>query len=177
MATSARELARTLLLAAVLFLAFFSLLFVVYALFHVDYRFLFLGVRVFQPVLLVLLPIYAPMFFVFFLSNSLRVNGSLRIAGQSEKASMLLGGIGNSLGLLLIVCVQYLTFARTGTVHWTDGWLYINLLFAVIPMMFGLPYFNRFFFRMTGRIYLGPMVTCLVFIMSRLSKTVCYLAL
>ncbi len=176
-ATSVRELARTLLLAAVLFLAFFSLLFVVYALFHVDYRFLFLGVRVFQPVLLVLLPIYAPMFFIFFLSNSLRVNGSLRIAGQSEKASMLLGGIGNSLGLLLIVCVQYLTFARTGTVHWTDGWLYINLLFAVIPMMFVLPYFNRFFFRMTGRIYLGPMVTCLVFIMILLSNTVCYLPL
>jgi hypothetical protein len=73
--------------------------------------------------------------------------------------------------------VQYATFARTGTVYWTDGWLYINLLFAVVPMMFVLPYFNRFFFRMTGRIYLGPMVTCLIFIMILLSNTVCYLPL
>jgi len=27
----------------------------------------------------------------------------------------------------------------TGTVYWTDGWLYVNLLFAVVPMMFVLP--------------------------------------
>ena len=127
--------------------------------------------------LLVLLPLYVPVFFIFFLSNSLRVNGAMRFAGQSERSSLLLAGLGNSLGLLLIVIVQYATFARTGTVYWTDGWLYINLLFAVVPMMAVLPYFNRFFFRMTGRIYLGPMVTCLIFIMILLSNTVCYLPL
>ena len=53
----------------------------------------------------------------------------------------------------------------------------MNLLFAVVPMMFVLPYFNRYFFRMTGRIYLGPMVTCLVFIMILLTNTVSYLPL
>lgn len=176
-ATSPRELGRSFLLAAILFGAFFLLLFVVYSLWHVDYRFLFLGVRVFQPVLLVLVPLYAPVFFIFFLSNSLRVNGAMRFEGQSERWSLLLAGLGNSLGLLLIVIVQYAVFAATGTVYWTDGWLYINLLFAVVPMMAVLPYFNRFFFRMTGRIYLGPMVTCLVFIMILLSNTVCYLPL
>jgi hypothetical protein len=176
-ATTPRELGRTFLLAVILFLAFFLLLFAVYSLWHVDYRFLFLGVRLFQPVLLVLVPLYAPVFFIFFLSNSLRVNGAMRFAGQSERSSLLLAGLGNSLGLLLIVIVQYATFALTGTVYWTDGWLYINLLFAVVPMMFVLPYFNRFFFRMTGRIYLGPMVTCLIFIMILLSNTVCYLPL
>jgi hypothetical protein len=25
--------------------------------------------------------------------------------------------------------------AATGTVYWTDGWLYVNLLFGVVPMM------------------------------------------
>jgi hypothetical protein len=75
------------------------------------------------------------------------------------------------------VIVQYATFAWTGTVKWTDGWLYINLLFGVVPMMFVLPYFNRFFFRLTGRIYLGPMTTCLVFITILLTNTVCYLPL
>ncbi len=176
-ATSPRELLRTFLLAALLFAAFYLLLSVVYAVFHVDYRFLFLGVRVFQPALLLLMPLYAPMFFVFFLSNSLRVNGAMRFAGQPEWRSMLLAGLGNSLGLLFIILAQYITFALTGTVRWTEGWLYINLLFAVVPMMFVLPYFNRFFFRQTGRIYLGPMTTCLIFIMILLSNTVCYLPL
>jgi len=53
----------------------------------------------------------------------------------------------------------------------------MDLLFGVIPMMFILPYFNRFFFRMTGRVYLGPMVTCLVFIMMMLTSNVCYIPL
>jgi hypothetical protein len=136
-----------------------------------------MGVRIFQPEMLLVLLIYIPFFFLFFFSNSLRVNGAMRIEGQPEWISMLIGGIGNSLGLILIIIIQYVSFAYTGTVYWTDGWLYINLLFAVVPMMFILPYFNRYFFRMTGRIYLGPMVTSLIFIMILITNTVCYLPL
>jgi len=80
-------------------------------------------------------------------------------------------------GLLLIVMIQYLTFAVAGTVYRTEGWLYVNLLFAAVPMMFLLPYFNRYFFRLTGRLYLGPIATCLIFVMILLSNTVCYLPL
>ncbi len=172
--TSPREFARTLAFALSLALAFFLVLFGIYYFLHVDYRFVFIGVRVFQPAILALWLMYVPAFFVFFLSNSLRVNGAMRLVGQSEWRSMLIAGLANSLGLLLIVLVQYCYFAYTGTVFWTDGWLYINLLFAVVPIMFVLPYFNRYFFRMTGRIYLGPLVTCLVFIVILLSNTVCY---
>ena len=176
-ATSAREFGRTLALALLLFTAFFLTLFVIYWFLHVDYRFLFMGVRPFQPELLLLLAMYLPLFFVFFLSNSLRVNAAMRFDGQPEWRSMLLGGVANSLGLMLIVVVQYATFAATGTVYWTDGWLYVNLLFGVVPMMFFLPYFNRYFFRMTGKIYLGPMVTALIFVMILISNTVIYLPL
>ena len=168
---------RTFLLALSLFFYYFLLVFLDYFLFHVDYNFLFMGVRVFRPELLLLLGMYVPFFFIFFLSNSLRVNGAMRFEGDPEWKSMLLSGVANSLGLFLIVLVQYITFAVSGTVYWTDGWLYVNLLFAVVPMMFVLPYFNRYFFRVTGRIYLGPMVTCLIFIMVLISNTVFYLPL
>ena len=172
---SIAELGKTFLLAMLLFGLFFVALFTVYYFLHVDYRFLFMGVRPFQPELLLLLAMYVPFFFIFFLSNSLRINAAMRFAGQPEWRSMLLGGVANSLGLILIVVVQYVTFAVSGTVYWTDGWLYVNLLFGVVPMMFVLPYFNRFFFRMTGKIYLGPMVTALIFVMILISNTVIYL--
>jgi len=174
---SRTEFFRTFGLAVTLFVAYFLLLFTLYYVLHVDYRFLFMGVRIFRPVELLLLLVYAPFFFIFFLASSLRVNAAMRTEGQPEWKGMLIAGIGNSLGLMLIVVVQYVTFAATGTVYWTDGWLYVNLLFAVVPMMFVLPYFNRYFFRMTGRIYLGPIVTCLVFIMILLTNTVVYLPL
>jgi len=176
-ALSVGEAGRSLALAVLVFLGYYALLFGVYAVFHVDYRFLFMGVRLFQPEMLALLAMYGPCFFLFFLSNSLRVNGAMRFQGRTEWTNLLLAGLANAGGLLLIVLIQYVTFAATGTVYWTEGWLYVNLLFAVVPMMFVLPYFHRAFFRMTGRIYLGPMVTCLVFVMILLSNTVCYIPL
>ena len=171
------EIRRAFLLALTVFFFFFGLLFVIYSLFHVDYRFLFLGVRLFQPPLLLLMLIYAPFFFVFFLSNSLRANLALRFGDTPAWRSLLLAALGNSLGLFLILLVQYGTLVTTGTVRWTEGWLYVNLLFAVVPTMFVLPYFHRYFYLMTGRIILGPLITCLIFIMILLSNTVCYLPL
>ena len=136
-----------------------------------------MGIRIFQPEILLVLLMYFPFLFVFFFSNSLRVNGSMRFSGQSESLSRFIAGIANSGGLLLIIIIQYLVFAFTGTVYWTTNWLSVNLLFGIVPIMFLLPYFNRIFFLMTGRVYLGPIITCLIFIMILSTNTVVYLPL
>ena len=137
-----------------------------------------MGVRVFQPEMILILLMYFPLFFIFFFSNSLRVNGSMRFQGQAEWKSRLIGGFANSLGLIFIIIIQYSVFAATGKVYWSSNstdWLSVNLLFGIVPMMFILPYFNRIFFEMTGRVYLGPIVTCLIFIMILSTNTVVYL--
>ncbi len=87
------ELLRTFLLALTLFLSYYFLLFTIYYFLHVDYRFLFMGVRAFRPSLIPLLCMYAPLFFVFFLSNSFRVNGAMRFEGEAEWKSMLVAGL------------------------------------------------------------------------------------
>jgi hypothetical protein len=99
----------------------------------------------------------------------------MRFQDQSEWQSRLIAGFANSLGLIMIIVIQYVTYASTGTVFWTDNWLSVNLLFGIVPMMFILPYFNRIFFQMTGRVFLGPIVTCLIFIMILSTNTVVYL--
>jgi hypothetical protein len=172
---SKKELVKTLTLGILVFTLFYLFLFLNYFLFHVDYRFWFMGVRIFQPEMLIILMMYFPLFFVFFFSNSLRVNGAMRFEGQQEWVSRLIGGFANSLGLILIIIIQYVTYALSGTVFWTTNWLSVNLLFGIVPMMFILPYFNRIFFRMTGRVYLGPLITCLIFIMILSTNTVIYL--
>ena len=169
------DLLKTCVLALVVFTAFYAFLFINYGLFHVDYRFWFMGVRIFQPEMLAVLLMYLPLFLIFSFSNSLRVNGAMRFKDQSEWLSMLIAGFANSLGLMLIIIIQYSVYFNTGTVFWTTNWLSVNLLFGIVPMMFILPYFNRIFFRMTGRVYLGPLVTCLVFIMILSTNTVVYL--
>ena len=166
---------KTIILAFVIFSTFYIFLYINYYLFHVDYRFWFMGVRIFQPQMLIVLMMYFPLFFIFFFSNSLRVNGAMRFKDQPEWLSMLIAGFANSLGLMLIIIIQYFAFFKTGTVFWTTNWLSVNLLFGIVPMMFILPYFNRIFFNMTGRIYLGPLITCLIFIMILSTNTVVYL--
>ena len=172
---SKKELTKTIILGILVFSFYYAILFLNYFIFHIDYRFWFMGVRVFQPEMLLVLLMYFPLFFIFFFSNSLRVNGSMRFKNQSEWQSRLIAGFANSLGLILIIVIQYTTYAFTGTVYWTTNWLSVNLLFGIVPMMFILPYFNRIFFNMTGRVYLGPIITCLIFIMILSTNTVIYL--
>ena len=172
------DFGKTILVGLLVFISYYLILFLIYYLFHVDYRFWFMGVRVFQPEMILVLLMYFPLFFIFFFSNSLRVNGSMRFQGQAEWKSRLIGGFANSLGLIFIIVIQYSYFAATGTVYWSSNstdWLSVNLLFGIVPMMFILPYFNRIFFEMTGRVYLGPIVTCLIFIMILSTNTVVYL--
>ncbi len=172
------DFGKTTIVGLLVFISYYIILFFIYYLFHIDYRFWFMGVRVFQPEMIIVLLMYFPLFFIFFFSNSLRVNGSMRFQGQAEWRSRLIGGFANSLGLIFIIIIQYSVFATTGTVYWSSNstdWLSVNLLFGIVPMMFILPYFNRIFFEMTGRVYLGPIVTCLIFIMILSTNTVVYL--
>ena len=136
------ELFKTIMLGLSIFICYYLILYFVYFLFHVDYRFWFMGVRIFQPEMLLVLVMYFPLFFIFFFSNSLRVNGAMRFKNQSEWKSRLIAAFANSLGLMMIIIIQYVTFAWTGTVFWTTNWLSVNLLFGIVPMMFILPYFN-----------------------------------
>ena len=175
---SSKNLLKTFFLSFIIFSLYYLILFLIYYLFHVDYRFWFIGVRVFQPEILLVLLMYFPLFFIFFFSNSLRVNGAMRFKNQTEWKSRLIAGFANSLGLMSIIVIQYSVYASTGRVYWSSNstdWLSINLLFGIVPMMFILPYFNRIFFQMTGRVYLGPLVTCLIFIMILSTNTVVYL--
>ena len=169
------EIVKTFLLGLLVFFIYYGTLNVIHFIFHVDYRFWFMGVRIFQPQMLLVLAMYFPFFFVFFLSNSLRVNGAMRFENQPEWISRLVAGLANSSGLIMIIVIQYFVFLYTGSVFWTTNWLSVNLLFGIVPMMFFLPYFNRVFFEMTGRIYLGPVITCLIFIMILSTNTVVYL--
>ena len=175
---SSKNLLKTFFLGFIIFSLYYLILFLIYYLFHVDYRFWFIGVRVFQPEILLVLLMYFPLFFIFFFSNSLRVNGAMRFKKQTEWKSRLIAGFANSLGLMSIIIIQYSVYALTGRVYWSSNstdWLSINLLFGIVPMMFILPYFNRIFFQMTGRVYLGPLVTCLIFIMILSTNTVVYI--
>lgn len=172
-----KDLARTLLLAFLLLLAFYVILAMVSGLFHSDYRFLVVAARPLSARWFWVALMYIPLLFVFFFSNSLWANASMRIEGQRRWVGYLLAALANSVGLAAIFVIQYVTFYATGTVFWTDDWLYVNMLQSVLPMMVILPLFNRAFFTITGRVWLGPIVTVVTFALMALGGSVIYVPL
>ncbi len=165
---------KTILASILIAFSYFILLYFIYYLFHVDYRFVFISAKVFSKETLYILPMYLPFFFLFFLSNSLRINGSIRFKESIGLSPLLLHTLATSGGLITILLIQYITFWSTGTVFWKAGWLYVNLLFAVVPILLMLPFFQKFFFELTGRIYLGPLTMSLIFVIMLLSNSVYY---
>ena len=161
---SRKDFGKTLAVACIVSGAFFALVHFCYGAFNVDLRFELLSARPLTRRTVLVTLNYIPLFFIFYFSNSLRVNGSMRPANWSEGKSLAISVLGNTVGLILIEIIQYSSFAITGTVFWTTEWLYINLLLTIIPMMALLPIFNRAFFNKTGRVWLGPLVTVMVFI-------------
>ena len=169
--------------AVVLFFLFYGVIEVMYLTFHQDLRFMLISAAPLNPRMLVTWLIYLAPFFVFYISNSIRVNLSMATEGWSEWKVMLLGAISNSIGLVFILVVNYFVYFKTGTVFYgyysptdtSEMWLFINMVFGLIPMMFVLPIINRYLFKKSGNVYFGAILTCMIFIMMSISASVSYI--
>ncbi len=175
---------KTIIIALLTATIYFLVLMVIYWIFHVDFRLLFImAARPLNGKVIIQLLMYFPLFFVFYLSNSIRVNGGQMRGALPEWAKLLLSGLMNIAGLAVILAIQYISYLQTGTIAFTelaDGttqWLYVNILFTLIPVMFLMPFFNRWFYKISGNSYLGPIIICIIFVMMSLNNSVAYIPL
>jgi len=173
---------KTLLLGLSVIVIYFLFFSIIYAIFHVDYRLIFvMSARHVNFKVILQLLMYFPLFFIFYFSNSIRVNGSQMHGKLPESVKLILAGFMNIAGLAVILFVQYYAFSTTGTIAFTelaDGttqWLYVNILFTLLPVMFLMPFFNRWFYKLSGNSYLGPIIICAIFVMFALSNSVAYI--
>jgi len=173
---SIKGVLKSLLFAFAVFAGLYLLVMVNYWVFHTDFRLFFIAIKpLFKIKYLIVALMYWPFFFIFYFSNSIRVNLVNRYRGQKQWESNLIAVVANTIGLFAIFAIQYITFATTKTVYYTDEWLFVNMLWSVIPMMAILPLFNRFFFKKTGQPYVGAFVTVLIFIMMMMMNSVAYI--
>ena len=177
------NLLKSLGLAVTLFFLFYGLLQLMFVTTHQDFRFMLISASPLTGRMLVTWLIYLAGFYVFYLSNSIRVNLGIAREGFKEWQVMLIGGLANSLGLVFILVINYFVYFKTGTVYYgyysatdtNEMWLYINMVFGLIPMMFILPIFNRIAYRKTGNVYGGALLWCMIFIMMSLSASISFI--
>ena len=177
------NLLKSLGLAIVLFLTFYGVLQIMYMTTHQDFRFMLVSASPLQPRFLMTWLIYLPGFFVFYFSNSIRVNLGISREGFKEWQVILIGALANSLGLVFIIIINYFVYFKTGTVYYgyysatdtNEMWLYINMVFPLIVMMFILPIFNRLSYKKMGNVYAGALLWCMIFIMMSLSASISFI--
>ena len=172
---------KTLLLPLILFGAFYLLDQVSYWCFHQDFRFMLISAAPLNARMFVTMLEYAPVIFVFYISNSIRVNCSIGKEGWSEWKVYLVSALANSVGLAFILLINYVCYFATGTPYYgywgnnNEVWLFVNMVFGLVVMMFILPIFNRLFYKATGNVWTGAITNCLIFVMMTVSASVSYI--
>lgn len=174
---------KTLLLPVIFFGSFYFLVQLTYWCFHQDFRFMLVSAAPLNARMFVTMLEYAPIIFVFYISNSIRVNCSIGREDWKEWKVMLVGALANSLGLAFILLINYVCYFVTGTPYYgywgnnNEVWLFVNMVFGLVVMMFLLPIFNRIFYKQTGNVWVGAITCCLIFIMMTISASVSYIPL
>ena len=177
---SGADIAKCLLLAAIVFLATYALLVIINFFFLSDVRFWVFSIKTLTPIKFFILLKYLPFFLFFYIITNLTLNSFTRIRGASEWVNIVLMIIANVGGLAMLTFLDYTWLFTTGvklfpyvpfppkTTSALAGVLLWNLLF-ILPLA---AISARLFFRKTGSIWLGGFVNSLIITLYAISNTV-----
>ncbi len=167
---------KTFIVAVLAWMGFYGIIHLMDFLFHVDARFTFVAIRVTNERYLVYSLMYLPIFFIFYFSLSLRLNTSSITTNKSKHRwlNYLIAVAMNTLGLVTIFAIQYLSIADHGLMYWTTNWLFTNMLWILVPLMAILPIIQKKIYKHTNNIWLAALVTCLIFISISMANSVAH---
>jgi hypothetical protein len=145
-----------------------------YSLGTTDLRFIWPFLRPLTPGRAAQVVLYLPFFFFFFLVNGgARLYGRLRLPELSTPMRTQLYWWADSVvvmlgGLFLVAAFEYVPFVMGFGTGWAllglslfDG-PFMSALVLIVPQFFVLFFVSTYFFRKTGRVYLGSLVTALI---------------
>jgi pimeloyl-ACP methyl ester carboxylesterase len=150
-------------LAAVVVVAAFALVFAADYFFDSDFRFWVLAVKAFDSSMLGIAALYLPFFLVYFLANSVAINGFNRFTIRGKEwANTAILALFNSLAPIVLVVAQYVTFFATGELIPGFGGIYSIWLFPVIVILAAAAVISRKIYRATGNPYIGGFINAAV---------------
>lgn len=166
---SGRVIWKSFLLALTTVTTAYVILFFADLVFNVDFRIWVIDMRVFNVQKVVYALAYWPAFALFYLVNSILVNGGNRVEGRPEWRTLLLSCVSNILGIAVIIFIQYSTLINTG-VFTFNSMRVVNLF----PLIFLIPIgtiITRRFYKETGNIYAGSFVISMLYTMMTVANT------
>ena len=140
--------------------------------FNTDFRFWTPAIKTFQISKLWPFFQYWPVFFAFYLINSVMTNGANRVEGMSERKNLFICGLGNILGCGTMWLIEYGSLVLTGVVVWgAFQWLICLCICFCIWQLFLAPYFLRNFYKLTGKNWVGALVVSAIYVLCGVMHT------
>lgn len=167
--TSLRKAWKSFLLALAVVGAAYVILYLTEFLFNVDFRIWVLAMRVFTVRTVMYALAYAPAFIIFYLVNSILLNGGMNVEGRAEWKILLLNCFANIIGIVVIIAVQYITFTSTGTLAF-NAMRVVNLFPLVVLIPVGT-IVSRQFYKETGSVYAGSFVIGILYTLMTVANT------
>ena len=168
---SGKDLLKTIALAAVVIGFVYVIVWFCKWAFNTDFRFWTPAVKTFTPIKLLYTLIYLPPFFLFYLANSLMVNGAARFEGAKEKRNLFVLAFGNIIGCGLLWAVQYGKLVITGSVLWGPQWIGVLVIAFCVWQLFLAPFLLRKFYQITGKNWVGPIIVSVLYVLSAVANT------
>ncbi|MTD31157.1 hypothetical protein GIW82_08795 [Planomicrobium sp. YIM 101495] len=152
----------------------YGILYLVDAVFNVDFRLWTFAVKTFEEQHFWALLRYAPLFLIYYFIVGLAVNmntASRAYDGIKGYLAAILHFIG---GLLLYLVYHYGLLFIIGTGGYPAESLSSIIVIGLVPVLLIAAVFNRYFYRKTGNMYLGAFLNTILFTMITLANTVLY---
>lgn len=158
-----RAVWKTVLLAILVFVATYALVFMNQYFFKSDFRFWVLGVKAFEPERIGVALGYLPLFLLYFVANSVAVNcfNYVKLAKHEWVNTVIIGFSANIAPIVLLV-LQYGTFFVTGS-PWDLS--YSSSFIRLIPVtviLFGAVVVSRMVYKRTKNPYLPGLVNGMI---------------
>ena len=169
-AISFANLLKTICLAFLLVFIFYVVTWINWGIWTVDFRIWTLNVHPFRLNMIATMLRYIPLFLIFYGVNAL-ANAGMRARELPEWASVLINVAFNTLGVLLVVLIQYGTFRSTGVLWQADMNLSYIVVFPLIPILGIATVISRYTYKRTGNIWLGALINAILFTVITVANT------
>lgn len=162
-------LGKSFLLALLTVTAAYVILFFADLCFNTDFRIWMVAMRVFNVQKILYAVAYFPFFALFYLVNSMLVNGGNRIEGRAPWKVTVLSCVSNIAGIAVLIFIQYFGIVVNGTFAFNSMRI-VNLFPLLVLIPVGTIVTQRFF-KETGKIYVGSFAISMLYTMMTVSNT------
>lgn len=164
-------LVKTLLLAFLIVASVYTVLYIVWGIWKVDFRFWTFDVKVFDvPMMLPTMLRYAVLFGIFWCLNAI-LNQNYRVKNLPEWLTVTINAFFNMAGVLLFILIQYIHFKSTGSLWQPSMNLGYIVAMPLVPILIIGTIISRSFFRKTGNAWLGGLVNTLLITIITVANT------